>query len=185
MTFEFRYHSLESLRNSHFASGLGFSLSQGFRDSWGFRWSLITHQEENITVRLGEENFNVRRFKCKSSNGIYYLSCNQSEWSNSLIHLAECQRVSQFLKRNFRNERFALLVDNFKGHKNFENSNLSTVFLEPNLTGFLQPADIGFFGPLKAKYKRKLNLKLFEKSKIPDEKVACTEKEGVELIISS
>lgn len=66
-----------------------------------------------------------------------------------------------------QNRKVLVIVDNFSGHKiDVELTNIEMVFLKPNLTSRLQPADLLVISTLKKRYKKWYNLQILDEKEL-------------------
>ena len=79
-------------------------------------------------------------------------TAQKKNWVNGEIFKWEMSRLSSFLKLNYPNTRFGLLLDNVPSHLNVDHPNLKLIFLPPNTTARTQPLDLTVFGVLKNQY---------------------------------
>ena len=68
-------------------------------------------------------------------------------WMTKITFSTELARLDEHLKTKYPTEKFALLADNCPSHATtFKSPNIELIFFKPNVTGYLQPADLLYFG---------------------------------------
>ena len=96
-------------------------------------------------------------YKYRSFSKFDYFT-NSSAWVRRDIFE---QILMKFNRQMMQKDRTALLLlDNYQGHKcDFTKfKNIKVEFLEPNMTGYLQPEDAGFYQTIKERFKSKLRI---------------------------
>ena len=88
---------------------------------------------------------------------------NSKAWMTGELFQWEMERLSNYLKIKFPNQRFLLALDNASSHKIPQKfDNLELEYFMPGTTGILQPLDQCCFAVVKSKYRKWLaNRRLF------------------------
>ena len=136
-----------------FAPVVQFGRKLGFKPSFVIPvkqtlWKNKPIKIEKKTVKHNGKEFEMLR-KEYSNFVTYY---RQKSWVNSPLFEWEMLRLSTYLKKNFPNTRYCMMLDNVPSHTNVEFPNLKMVWLPPNSTARLQPLDTSIFGTTKNKY---------------------------------
>ena len=90
-----------------------------------------------------------------SENGdIMLIYRNTKAWLTKAIHEDFMAYFSEKCYQKYGNEKVLLILDNFSGHKIDYSRfpNIDVQFLPPNLTGYMQPLDMGFFSTFKERF---------------------------------
>ena len=114
----------------------------------GVRWG-HSKLEKKITKKMdGTEIVLERRIF-----DTFVLYNNSKAWMTSYLFDWEMERLAYYLKKQFPQKKFIMLLDNATSHTKTKYDNLDFVFLEPGTTGILQPLDRCVFAVLKSKYR--------------------------------
>ena len=110
-----------------------------------------------------------------SENGdIMLIYRNTKAWLTKAIHEDFMAYFSEKCYEKYGTEKVLLILDNFSGHKidYTRFPNIEALFLPPNLTGYMQPLDMGYFSTFKErfyKYRReyiRIVENIFKKQKV-------------------
>eukprot|EP00171_Calliarthron_tuberculosum_P004123 IDg4123t1 len=109
---------------------------------------------------------NPRPFKKKSGQDLGFdYHANKKAWMNTPLFYAWLIRFDNFIDRK-PGRKVLLMIDNCSAHGKRETlpplRNVRVDFLPPNTTSKVQPLDAGIIAWIKAKYKRRLLLRVFD-----------------------
>ena len=112
------------------------------------RWTHKPIKVETKTVKYKGNDYEMLR-KEYSNFVTYY---RPKPWVNTPLLEWEMSRLADFLKKNFPNSKYCMILDNVRSHSNIQFQNLKMAFLPPNSTAALQPLDTSIFGTIKNSY---------------------------------
>lgn len=122
--------------------------------------SNMTGSDKRRLVVIGKSK-TPRCFKNIKSLPVDYKNNNKA-WMTSDIFKEWLKIWDQELKK--QNRKILLLIDNCPSHPAIQNlRNIELVFLPPNMTSVLQPMDQGIIRTLKAKFRKRLVLKILNR----------------------
>ena len=149
----------------------------------GRKWkSLVSRSQEKLKVSVDGEEKSLTRYYCETKDGEFVLYSNPTSWMNSVIWKAELDSLARHLKSINPEKKYYLLCDNFRGHGAYDSPNLKTIFLPPQTTSVLQPADVCFNAVYKSKFQKNKKIIL---SDINRENMSLSLEEGVGLVVTT